>query len=214
MPAKENQFSREFYFNIKNKDSIVPQMMHPEIKPCYYSDLQESVISNYFGMGNRLDRYGKHPCEEKAFDPMAVLKTFNPAIDVMPGMDLNNPDFISENNFGFTVSDFYGLSSGSKLPGISFSYNYSISGFPDYVRDYISKTHVVPGQGYAHYKNGAYDYQNLSFYIAKNAGKYFVFEGGYGKNFFGDGYRSLFLSDAASSYPYFKITTTIWKINM
>ena len=32
------------------------------------------------------------------------------------------------------------------------------------------------------------------------------------KNFIGDSYRSLILSDVATPYPYFKINTTFWKI--
>ncbi|MFH0865199.1 MAG: hypothetical protein V1904_03335 [Bacteroidota bacterium] len=39
-----------------------------------------------------------------------------------------------------------------------------------------------------------------------------MIETGSGKHFWGDGHRTLFLSDAAYSYPYFKITTSVWKI--
>jgi len=35
---------------------------------------------------------------------------------------------------------------------------------------------------------------------------------GYGRNFLGDGYRSLLLSDGSSPYPYLKINTKFWKI--
>jgi hypothetical protein len=35
---------------------------------------------------------------------------------------------------------------------------------------------------------------------------------GHGRNFLGDGYRSLLLSDGASPYPFFKINTQFWKI--
>lgn len=38
-------------------------------------------------------------------------------------------------------------------------------------------------------------------------------EAGYGKHFWGDGMRSLFLSDNASPYPYAKIEASIWKIH-
>ncbi|MBK9515386.1 MAG: gliding motility protein RemB, partial [Flavobacteriales bacterium] len=43
-------------------------------------------------------------------------------------------------------------------------------------------------------------------------GKYFNFTLGQGRNFFGEGHRSLMLSDEAYSYPYLRITTSIWKI--
>ena len=35
---------------------------------------------------------------------------------------------------------------------------------------------------------------------------------GYGRNFIGDGYRSLLAGDGASPYPFVKINTTFWKI--
>ena len=35
---------------------------------------------------------------------------------------------------------------------------------------------------------------------------------GYGRNFIGDGYRSLLEGDGASPYPYLKLNTTFWKI--
>lgn len=41
---------------------------------------------------------------------------------------------------------------------------------------------------------------------------FFTFIGGYGKNFFGEGYRSLLLSDNASNYPFFKIETKFGSI--
>jgi hypothetical protein len=41
---------------------------------------------------------------------------------------------------------------------------------------------------------------------------YLSFEAGMGKHFLGDGYRSLFLSENASPYPYLKGTVKIWKI--
>ena len=34
---------------------------------------------------------------------------------------------------------------------------------------------------------------------------------GHGKHFIGDGYRSMMLSDNSFNYPYFKITTDVWK---
>jgi hypothetical protein len=48
--------------------------------------------------------------------------------------------------------------------------------------------------------------------IAFRANKFFTFLGGYGKNFFGEGYRSLLLSDNASNYPFLKLETTFGSI--
>ena len=45
--------------------------------------------------------------------------------------------------------------------------------------------------------------------IAYRPNKIFTFLGGYGKNFFGEGYRSLLLSDNASNYPFLKLETRL-----
>ncbi|MBP5418852.1 MAG: hypothetical protein J6Y72_03460 [Bacteroidales bacterium] len=56
------------------------------------------------------------------------------------------------------------------------------------------------------------DYRVANGYIAFNIGKYLDFQLGKGKTFVGDGYRSLFLSDVASSYPFFKMNVTFWNV--
>lgn len=50
------------------------------------------------------------------------------------------------------------------------------------------------------------------FLLAYRPNKIFTFLGGYGKNFFGEGYRSLLLSDNASNYPFLKIETSFGSI--
>lgn len=50
-------------------------------------------------------------------------------------------------------------------------------------------------------------FQRSEVILAWQAKKFFTLSGGYGKHFFGEGYRSLLLSDNASSYPFFKAET-------
>jgi hypothetical protein len=72
---------------------------------------------------------------------------------------------------------------------------------------------TIPGRGIAKaYKTDAYDYPVAEAYISYSPSKHFNFQFGNGKNFIGDGYRSLLLSDAASPMPFFKINTNFWKI--
>ena len=47
--------------------------------------------------------------------------------------------------------------------------------------------------------------------LAYQPNKWFVFSGGIGKQFFGDGYRSLWLSDYAPAFPFIKMESTFWK---
>jgi len=71
---------------------------------------------------------------------------------------------------------------------------------------------LVFGRGKAKgFKTDSYDYPVSEGYLSFTPNKFFNFQFGQGKNFIGDGYRSLLLSDTASPYPYFKITTSFWK---
>jgi len=72
---------------------------------------------------------------------------------------------------------------------------------------------LIPGRGIAKkFRSDSYDYPIATGHISYAPSKHFNFQLGHGKNFYGDGYRSLLLSDNASPYPYFKINTTFWKL--
>lgn len=68
------------------------------------------------------------------------------------------------------------------------------------------------GEGWQERSGNTLRTVDASAYIDYKAGAYFHLTLGHGKHFFGEGHRSLFLSDEAAAYPYFKITTTAWKI--
>lgn len=72
---------------------------------------------------------------------------------------------------------------------------------------------IVPGRGIAKpFMDGGYDYPVAEGYLSFRPSKHFNIQLGHGKNFIGDGYRSLLLSDNATPYPYLKLNTTFWKI--
>nr|WP_315219544.1 energy transducer TonB [uncultured Flavobacterium sp.] len=72
---------------------------------------------------------------------------------------------------------------------------------------------IIPGMGIAkQFKTDSYDFPLAEANITFAPSKAFDLQLGYGRNFIGDGYRSLLESDGASPYPYFKINTTFWKI--
>lgn len=100
--------------------------------------------------------------------------------------------------------------------GKKFAANFTAFGgnliVPYYMDSIIALAKVIPGVGYAtNLGKNNYASSNYSGYISYTPTKYFNFQAGSGKNFFGDGYRSMLLSDNAYNYPYLKITTNIWK---
>ncbi len=85
---------------------------------------------------------------------------------------------------------------------------------PLFVQQYIKDARAVPGVGfYKSFKTTGVDYFDARGYITFNAAKYVDIQFGYDKNFMGDGYRSLFLSDWGNSNLFLKLNTRIWKFN-
>ncbi len=86
---------------------------------------------------------------------------------------------------------------------------------PQFFQAQVDAARAVPGVGfYKRFKDSVgYDYFDARGYFTFNATKHIDFQLGYDKNFIGNGYRSLFLSDWGNSYLFAKINTKIWKLN-
>ena len=92
--------------------------------------------------------------------------------------------------------------------------------FADYYNQYAESIKpsggnpaIIPGIGIAkRFKDDAYDFPLAEANITFTPNRFIDLQLGYGRNFIGDGYRSLLESDGASPYPYFKINTNFWKI--
>lgn len=86
------------------------------------------------------------------------------------------------------------------------------SSWADWTGNFADSTQILPSLGYAHETKAGYSYTMLSGYFSYTPHPYFNFRAGYGKNFFGDGYRSMLLSDNAYNYPYLSVTTSFWRV--
>lgn len=100
---------------------------------------------------------------------------------------------------------------GSKL-----NFHFDAQGWGDRLPTYLDTlaqaTQVTTGEGYAHGGPSLYGHYDWNAHLSWDAHKYINITAGRGKHFFGEGHRSLFLSDEAYSYPYLKISTTVWRI--
>ncbi|MBF9236471.1 hypothetical protein I2I05_03590 [Hymenobacter sp. BT683] len=89
-------------------------------------------------------------------------------------------------------------------------------GVPQYVQDRIQRDQIVPHEGYWKYfkteRGSQYD-----FFTARGgityATKYVNLQLAHDRNFIGNGYRSLILSDYSAPYFFLKVNTRIWKFN-
>jgi hypothetical protein len=92
--------------------------------------------------------------------------------------------------------------------------------YPQYVRDYYNQTGALPGVALVkNYRsqllniNNGYDFLLSDGYVGFNLTPHIGSQVGFGRNFIGNGYRSLLLSDWAANYFYLKFNWQIWKFH-
>ncbi|WP_242156907.1 gliding motility protein RemB [Aestuariivivens sediminis] len=142
--------------------------------------------------------------------------TIDPILDLQVGKD-------TEAEFNTTYNNTRGILIQGGL-GNKFNFYASVfesqGRFAKYVNDYAESLKafgpdpaIIPGRGIAkRFKDDSYDYPVAEAYMSYTPSKFINIQFGHGKNFIGDGYRSLFLSDVASPSPFLKLNTTFWKI--
>jgi hypothetical protein len=92
--------------------------------------------------------------------------------------------------------------------------------FPDYVNRWIADYQAVPGVGfYKPYRSTAfdirdgYDFNLANAHIGFRLTKHVGLQLGHGQHFIGNGYRSLFLSDAGNLTYFLKLNTRVWRLH-
>lgn len=214
-------FSHRNYSQFDSSVNQVGSNNHTGSKPLMYSEVApyyDFKTVNEKLMRNTDTWFGKKLFNENFFQVQGdgYWITLNPIIDLQFGKstpsDLN---YTYQNTRGLQVQA--GL--GKNLFLTSTIYE-SQGQFADYYSQYAASIKpsggnpgIIPGIGIGkEFGDAGFDFPSADANITYSPSKMINFQLGYGRNFIGDGYRSLLLGDAASPYPYFKINTTFWKI--
>lgn len=210
-------FSHSYYAQFDAAMNQVGSNNHTASKPYTFSE-----VSKYYNleaentklMKNKTSWLGKKLWNENtvAIQGDGYWFTMNPIFDIQMGKS-EKSTYI--NTRGIQVRG--GL--GSQLSFTSTIYE-SQGRFADYYNNYAYSIRpsggnpaVVPGMGIGKlFKTDAFDFPMAEANVTYAPSKFIDLQLGYGRNFIGDGYRSLFLTDGVSPYPYFKINTSFWKI--
>lgn len=143
------------------------------------------------------------------FDTTDLYLTIDPIFNFEVGSDLDGNNSFFKNTRGAIIQSKI----GNKLSFKTSMYE-NQARFPEYVRDYIKKYNIIPGQTtIKQFKDDSttFDYSTASGLVSYSISKTFNVQFGHDKNFIGDGYRSLLLSDYAFQYPFVKVTSTFGK---
>ena len=133
----------------------------------------------------------------------------NPILQIHQAVERGYDEGVFLNTRGVSVRGLIG-----KKVGFSSFITENQERGPQFFQQRVAEFRAVPGVGfYKRFKNSGVDYFDARGYFTFNAAKFIDFQIGYDKNFIGNGYRSLFLSDWGNSYLFAKINTKIWKLN-
>lgn len=214
-------FSHSYYAQFDGKMNQVGSNNHTSSKPYTYAE-----VSKYYSLKDanqavrkeNKDWWGRKLWNENLVEIQGedYWFTLNPIIDFQMGK--SDP---SESKYTYVNTRGVQLNGGlGKQINFTTTIYESQGRFADYFNRYAESIQpdggnpaIIPGIGIAKaFKSDAYDFPMAEANLAYTPSKYFNLNLGYGRNFIGDGYRSLFLSDGASPYPYVKLNTSFWKI--
>jgi hypothetical protein len=155
-----------------------------------------------------LKHFFKTPSDMYHVQSKDFTLTVNPILYLGLGVDGNSAERPFINTRGIKVQGAI----DNKL-GFYSSIEETQAIFPKYVQDYIGRRGVVPNEAFwKKYNEYGVDFFTARGYFTFKATKHISMQFGYDKNFIGDGYRSLFLSDFSAPSTFLKIQTKIWRI--
>ncbi|MBN4046915.1 gliding motility protein RemB [bacterium AH-315-P13] len=210
-------FTHQYYSKFDRNLNLVGTNSHTASKPFVYQD-----VANYYDFEAEKKALNKNTSTwagRKFFNEHLVQVqskdywfTIDPIFDLQVGKD-------TDADFNTTFNNTRGIYVQGGI-GKKFSFSTSVyesqGRFAQYYNQFaesFSGPLIIPGRGIAKtFKDDAYDYPVADAYLSYAPTSYLNVQFGYGKNFIGDGYRSLFLSDVASPSPFLKLNTTFWKI--
>jgi len=205
-------------YNLIDKYSNTLENEHATVKPYFYNEtsVYKNVATDKTSLfKNSVTALGRKTWNENLISVKGkdYWFTINPIFDWQVGKDNSDMDYTYNNTRAINVRGSIG-----KLSFSSSIYE-SQGRFAQYINDYTrtlkpANSHAVMlGAGNAKvFKDGGFDYPVAEGYVSYKANKHFTLQFGNGKNFIGDGYRSLFLSDVAAPYTFAKISTSFWKV--
>jgi hypothetical protein len=213
-------FTHSMYARFDRNINLVGTNSHTASKPYLYED-----VSKYYDFQAEKDalKKGKETLVSRKLWNEHLVRyqaknywfTVDPIFDFQVGKD-------TDADFSSTYNNTRGIFIQGGL-GKKFSFYTSVfesqGRFAQYYNQYAESIAaedspaIVPGRGIAkRFKEDSYDYPVAEAYLSYSPVEFLNVQFGHGKNFIGDGYRSLFISDVASPSPFFKINTKFWKI--
>ncbi|MBJ7882217.1 energy transducer TonB [Gelidibacter salicanalis] len=214
-------FTHRYYSRFDGQMNGLGTNSHTAAKPFVYEDVapyydfkaeKEALVKGSDAWWSR-KLWDEHLVQVQGAD---YWFTIDPVLDLQVGKD-------TDADFSTTFNNTRGIYIQGGL-GKKFSFSASVfesqGRFAQYYNQYAERLKafgpdpaIIPGRGIAkRFKDDAYDYPVAEAYLSYAPAKFINVQFGHGKNFIGDGYRSLLQSDVANPQTFLKLNTKFWKI--
>jgi hypothetical protein len=205
------QFSQKFNADLYSTKTNV----HTSLKPFIIDSVTQKRYDTLMNMGVKTDSKNswlyRKIFNEHVIDVKDKEYTFYADFlaDVGAGRDFAQHKNTNINSRGYQLGgtigkNLYFYSSGFENQAV----------FPEYLNTYIKQTGIVTGQAYDRsFGKATSDWSYVTAILSYTPVKYLNITLGNDKNFIGDGYRSMFLSDFASPYNFLKLTGTLGNVS-
>ncbi len=138
-----------------------------------------------------------------------LILQINPVLSGFVGKERDNDNTLYMNTRGLEIRGVL----ADKIGFYSFVTD-NQADFPNYVLNQINALDAVPNEGFYKQNGTGVDFLTARGYLSFDALKDIMnVQFGYDKNFVGNGYRSMILSDFSSNYLFLKLNTNVWKLN-
>jgi len=204
--------SEEAAINSKSSD------LHTSIQPFLSSETTKLYNTDSL-------RSGVHyPLQRKGFlsrtaanflnDYIVKIDTGIVSIRISPLFDFTSSyDPIKKTSYFTNTRGFLINASFGKKVSVCSGFYENQATLPAYLNTFANTYGVVPGQGITKaFKSNGQDYSVPFGYISYSPSKLLTVQLGQDKNFIGNGYRSLLLSDNATNAPFLKLMTSFWHV--
>ena len=210
-------YSYQFYQKLNDSAYSTKTRFHTSIKPFLIDD---SVLTSKYKslMSYGVDTLNHHSwVHRKLFDEHLIdikKPDYTFFADYLPdlviGREFKESRTTWLNTRGYQVGGtvgkkFYFYSSGFENQGV----------FANYMDTYTNQTGTVQGQAYdrTYGTKRTKDWSYVTALISYTPVKYLNIAAGHDKNFIGDGYRSMLLSDYSSPYSFLKLTGNLGNVS-
>ncbi|MBK0382014.1 gliding motility protein RemB [Pedobacter sp. SD-b] len=207
-------FSYDFYQKFNKQVYDKDTRFHSAMKPYFQDDsLLKLAVDSFYDYGS--DTLKRSWVHRKLLNEhlIAINKSdytfygdFLP--DFIAGYDKDRGS-IWTNTRGYQ----FGGTIGSKFSFYTSGYENQAK-FPQYIQNFVNANGIIPSEVNDKFgpSRNIKDWSYATALLSYTPVKYINITLGQDKNFIGDGYRSVLLSDVASNYPFFKLTGTLGNV--